>query len=73
MNSRVILLSVLKGITIYALLLWAYVALSVIVHPQWQFVNLSIYVPVQQDILALVAFVVSFLCFVGWQYLKSSG
>jgi len=72
MKSRAILLLVLKGVTIYSLLLWAYLSLSVIVHPQWQFFNLSIYIPIHEDVLALVSFAVSFVSFIGWQYLEKS-
>ena len=74
MKSRVVLLLVLKGVTIYSLLLWAYIVFSVIVHPQWQYFDLSIYVPIRENFLAVFSFAVSFLSFMGWQYLeKSSG
>jgi len=70
MNNRLVLLLVLKGVTIYSLLLWVYIVLTVIARPQWQYFNLSIYVPIRENILAVVTFAVSFLCFVGWQYLE---
>ena len=72
MKGRIVLRSVLEGISIYSLLLWAYIVIVVIVRPRSQYFNLSIYVPVQQNILAVIAFAVSFLCFVGWQYLEKS-
>jgi hypothetical protein len=70
MKTRVVLGSVLKGIWVYSLLLWVYIVVSVLLRPEWQYFELSVYVPIRENILAVVAFAVSFVSFVGWQYLE---
>jgi hypothetical protein len=72
MKSTLFLRSLLKGLSIYSLLLWVYIVLSVLHNPGAQYFNLSVYVPVRQNLLAIVAFAVSFLCFIGWQYLEKT-
>jgi hypothetical protein len=70
MKSRVVLRSVLKGIWVYSLLLWAYIVVSVLLRPESQYYDLSIYVPIRENILAVTAFAVSFVSFVCWQFLE---
>jgi hypothetical protein len=70
MTSRLVLRSVMKGLWIYSLLLWGYIVASVLMRPQWQYFDLSVYVPIHQNILAVVSFAVSFFSFICWQYLK---
>jgi hypothetical protein len=70
MKDKLILRSVLKGLWIYSLLLWGYIVVSVLQNPKRQYFDLSVYVPIQENILAVTAFAASFLFFIGWQYLK---
>ena len=70
MKSRLILRCVLKALSIYLLILWAYVVATVIVRPEWQFYNLTVYLPIHEDIFAMFSFAASFFCFIGWQYLE---
>jgi hypothetical protein len=72
MKSRLFLKSLLKGLWIYSLLLWAYIIVSVFLNHRAQYYPLSVYVPVRQNLLAVVAFAASFLCFIGWQYLEKT-
>jgi len=64
-------LPLLKGLWIYSLILWAYIAVDRFIFPQFQFDNLSLYVPIPEDLIAVIAFPVSFLAFVAWEYLRS--
>jgi hypothetical protein len=35
-----------------------------------QYMPLSNYVPIPEDLVAVSAFVISFVCFIGWDYLR---
>jgi hypothetical protein len=72
-NSRKLATSALMGLWIYSILLWAYVvADNLINHFAHQYSPLSVYVPVPEDLVAVTAFVTSFVAFVAWEYLRSS-
>ena len=42
------------------------------VYPADQYDQLSIYVPIPQNLLAILAFPVSFVSFIIWEYLKKT-
>ncbi len=69
-HDEALKISLLKGIWIYSLITWAYIVADMFVFPQYQTLGISKYVPIPQNILADVAFPVSFLSFVYWEYLK---
>lgn len=69
-NDRLFKISLLKGIWIYTLILWAYVVLDTFLFPIYQFQGISKWIPIPQNILADLAFPVSFVSFVMWEYLK---
>jgi hypothetical protein len=61
-----------KGIWIYALLVWLYIIVVINIYPyevNWPFSTL---VPIRQDYVAVVAFALSGICFIIWEYLRSS-
>jgi len=62
--------SLLKGIWIYGLILWVYVAVDAFLFPEYQFLGISAWIPIPQNILADFAFPISFISFVWWEYLK---
>jgi hypothetical protein len=69
MNKLIV--SLLKGIWIYSLILWLYiVADNLIYNFAHQYMPLSNYVPIPEDLIAVLAFAVSFLSFVSWEYLR---
>ncbi len=68
--NRKLTISFLKGLWIYTLLLWAYIVADMFVFPQYQFAPISRLLPIPQDLLAIIAFPVSFLAFVGWEYAR---
>ena len=63
-------LSLLKGLWIDLLIMWLDIVADMFVFPQYQFGPISIYVPIPQDLIAVVAFPASFLAFVAWEYLR---
>ncbi|MDG6994434.1 MAG: hypothetical protein JRN52_00810 [Nitrososphaerota archaeon] len=62
------MISLLKGIWIYALIIWAYIVLDTFLFPEYQFLGISKWIPIPQNIVADLAFPVSFLAFVLWDY-----
>jgi hypothetical protein len=58
------------GAWIYSLVLWGWIALNYYLLPVYQTGPLSIYVPIPQNLVADIAFPVSFACFVVWVYLR---
>ena len=58
----------LKGLWIYTLILWIYIVADMFMFPQYQFDAISRLVPIPQNLIAIIAFPVSFLAFVGWEY-----
>ena len=63
-------ISLLKGLWIYCLILWAYIVADMFVFPQFQFGPITIYVRIPQDLIATIAFPVSFITFIAWEYLR---
>lgn len=72
-TKRINLLSdVFEGLWFYTLLVWVYIAIENLVYPATVFNSvLSVYFPVKQNLLAISSFVLSFIFFVVWRYLKS--
>ncbi|MGC8681926.1 MAG: hypothetical protein ACP5RE_01745 [Candidatus Acidifodinimicrobium sp.] len=72
-SKRIGLLSdVFEGLWLYTLLVWVYIAIENLVYPAAVFNSvLSVYFPVKQNLLAISSFVLSFVFFVVWRYLKS--
>ena len=62
--------ALLLGTWIYSLIAWAYIVVDSFLFPPYQYLAISKYVPIQENILADVAFPLSFVCFVLWQYLR---
>jgi hypothetical protein len=72
MRTTLALRSILLGIWIYALILWAYIVVDNLIYGfQHQFAPLSVYVPFPEDLLAVLGFAISFVCFVLWNYLRN--
>ena len=66
-------LSVLfEGLWLYTLLVWVYIAIENLMYPAAVFNSvLSVYFPVKQNLLAISSFILSFVFFVAWRYLRS--
>jgi len=71
-NKRKFAESFLKGLTFYALFLWAYIVADMFVFPQYQYSGISRFIPIPQNLIAVIAFPKSFFAFVGWQYLRNN-
>lgn len=65
------LVPVFEGVWLYFLLMWGYIAVTIWLYPPTQYLNLSQYVPIKQNLLAVASFGTSFVFFVLWRYLKS--
>ena len=61
----------LKGLWIYSLILWTYIVADMFVFPQYQYSAISRLVPIPQNLIAVVAFPISFLSFVLWELKRS--
>jgi hypothetical protein len=61
--------ALLLGIWIYSLILWVYVVADSWLFPPYQYLPISNYIPINQNILADIAFPLSFGCFVLWAYM----
>lgn len=61
--------AILKGLWIYGLILWAYVAATILdpITAPFQTAPLSVYVPLPTDLVGVVAFIISFVAFVLWE------
>ena len=68
-RRRELVLATLQGLWIYLLVMWAYIVADKWLFPEYQFMAISVYVPLPQNLLADVAFPMSFVCFVLWKYL----
>jgi hypothetical protein len=69
-RRTVFVLALLQGLWIYLLVLWGYIVIDTFVFPQYQFLGISEYIPIPQNVLADLAFPLSFVCFVLWRYLE---
>ena len=60
-----------EAIWIWSLLVWGYISAENLVNPVAVATQpLAEYVPIKQNILVLAAFVVAFVFFILWRYLK---
>ena len=71
LENRKFVLSLLKGLWIYTLMLWIYVIADMFVFPQYQYAAISRLIPIPQNLIAVIAFPVSFFAFIGWEYLRT--
>jgi hypothetical protein len=60
-----------KGIWIYALLVWLYIVVVINAHPYALHWHLATLVPIRQDYVAVIAFAISGISFIIWEYLRS--
>jgi hypothetical protein len=58
------------GLWVYLLIIWVYIVVDSFLFPQYQYMSISIYVPIRQNMLADAAFPLSFVFFVVWAYLR---
>ena len=65
-----LVLPFLKGLWIYTLILWIYIVADMFMFPQYQLDAISRLIPIPQNLIAIVAFPLSFLAFVGWEYVR---
>ena len=72
MNAKLLAAAVFKGLWVYSLLAWVYVVASVLdpVTTAYQTFPLSIYVPIPTNLVGVSAFVISWVSFVLWEYLR---
>ena len=68
-NKRLVV-SFLKGLWIYTLILWVYIVADMFAFPQYQYSAISRLIPIPQNLIAVIVFPVSFLAFVGWEYFR---
>jgi len=71
-DRRRLISSILLGVWIYSLLLWGWIGLNYFLLPAYQTGWLSIYIPIPQNLVADIAFPLSFVCFVLWEYFRKS-
>jgi hypothetical protein len=69
-NLRGFVAAFFLGLWIYSLILWGWVALNFYLMPNLQYDALSVYIPIKRDLVADIAFPVSFIGFVFWSYLR---
>ena len=62
--------ALLLGVWIYSLILWVYIVADSWLFPPYQYMSISNYIPIRQNIIADIAFPLSFVCFVFWVYLR---
>jgi hypothetical protein len=70
-ENKKLVLSSLKGVWIYTLMLWIYIVADMFAFPEYQYSAISRFIPIPQNLIAVVAFPVSFLAFVAWEYLRN--
>lgn len=60
--------AVFEALFIYFLLIWVYIGIENLLYPAAVAnTNLSVYVPIPQNLLAVVSFILSFVFFVLWK------
>jgi hypothetical protein len=69
-QSRALTLAILKGAWIYLLILWAYIVIDMFLFPEYQYLGISRYIPIPENLLADIAFPISLVCFIGWEYMR---
>jgi hypothetical protein len=61
-----------KGMWIFGLLFWLYLLADLFTHHfSDELKDVSFYIPIRTDLAAIVAFIVSFIFFVLWSWLKN--
>lgn len=68
---RRFLLAFLLGAWIYGLILWVYVVVDSFIFPPYQYLAISKFIPIPQNVIADLAFPASFVCFVLWAYKRA--
>jgi hypothetical protein len=63
---RVLTKGIMRAVWVFSLLAWGYVIIDRWVNPQLQKADLSPFVPVPQDVVGILAFVVGFASFAIW-------
>jgi hypothetical protein len=71
LEDRKFALSFLKGLWIYTLMLWIYNVADMFPFPQYQYAAISRLIPIPQNLIAVIALPVSFIAFIGWEYLRT--
>ena len=65
-------MALLLGTWIYSLILWGYIVVDSFLFPVYQTLPISKYIPIiPQNLIADVAFPLSFVCFVLWVYWRN--
>ena len=60
--------ALLEGIWVYGLLIWGYIAIQNLISPDIVYSqNLSVYIPIKENILVIAAFIVSLAAFIIWK------
>jgi len=62
--------ALLLGGWIYSLILWAYIVADSWLFPPYQYLPISNYIPIKENVIADLSFPLSFACFVLWAYLR---
>jgi hypothetical protein len=60
--------ALLLGLWIYCLILWAYIVIDSFLFPPFQYMSISTLIPIKENLIADVAFPISFVSFVLWVY-----
>jgi len=60
----------LRALWTFSLLAWTYVVIDRWINPQLQKAFLSAYLPIPQDVIGIVSFVVGFVAFALWASLE---
>ena len=55
------------GCFIWSMIVWGFITFMSVYEPPTQFMNFSIYIPIESDLLAEIAFMLGFVGFVVWQ------
>jgi len=71
-NLRRFAVSFFLSLWIYALILWGWIGLNFYLQPDQQRGPLTLYVSIPQNLVATIAFPVSFIAFAFWAYLRKS-
>lgn len=69
-SRRRLRVAFLLGAWIYGLILWVYIVVDSFIFPAYQYLAISKFVPIPQNVIADLAFPLSFVCFVAWAYTK---
>lgn len=69
-DTKKFVVALLLGIWIYALILWGYIVVDSFLFPPYQYLAISKYIPIKQNIAADLCFPISFVSFVCWEYLR---